>query len=340
MTVNGEAIIERLIRGEDLDAFLTRELLEQILSGAMPPAQIAAALVLLRTKRESAIEIAEVTRLIIDRAKPIFQPSYLFADIVGTGGDGHHTINASTLASITAASLGLPVAKHGNVSVSSKCGSADVLRELGIDISLGPKEARASLDGNNWCFLYAPLYHTAFNVVKGIRSELKIRTIFNIIGPLANPMKPPIMVIGVFDPLLMLPFAEALRSLLRKRALIVHGSGLDEVALHGPTSAALLDDQRIETFTIEPKDLGLRSFPLEAIKGGEPKDNARMFKEILSGQGGEAKISMVSASAGALLWLGEKASSLREGVQSAKEALLAGTPMKTLNLLQGFGHGT
>ena len=188
--------------------------------------------------------------------------------------------------------------------------------------------------------MFAPVYHTAFKAVKDIRNELKIKTIFNIIGPLTNPMKPPIMVIGVFHPLLIMPFAEALKNLGRRRALIVHGSGLDEIALHGPTMAALLDDQVIERFTIEPTALSLEHFPLSAIVGGDLAVNGRNFLEILSGKGDDAKTSLVSASAGALLWLSEKAPSLREGVLLAKDALLAGLPYKTLELLKGFGHGT
>ena len=339
MSVTNEAIIEQLIRGQNLDGLLIRELMERMLSGVMPPAQVAASLALMRAKKESPLEIAQCAELVIEKAAFIERPSYPFADIVGTGGDGHHTINVSTLASITAASLGLPVAKHGNVSVSSKCGSADVLDEIGVDVSLSPSQSRSCLDQHNWCFLFAPNYHTAFKSVKALRQELKIRTIFNIIGPLANPLRPPIMLVGVFDPALIKPFALALKDLGRQRALIVHGSGLDEIALHGPTEAALLDDRSIEQLRFSPKDLGLSYFSLDALRGGDKKDNAKAFVELLSGRGDVAQMSFVAASAGALLWLGEKASSLSDGVSMSFEALRSGAPLSTLLEVKEFGHG-
>jgi len=334
MSVSNEAIIEQLIKRQDLDHILMRALMERILSGAMPPAQVAASLALLRAKPESALEIAKCADLIIERATPIEKPVYPFADIVGTGGDGHNTINVSTLASITAASLGLPVAKHGNVSVSSKCGSADVLTEVGIDINASAKLSLACLERHNWCFLFAPNYHTAFKAVRPIRQELKVRTIFNMVGPLTNPLKPAIMLVGVFDRALIMPFAEALRNLGRKRALIVHGSGLDEIALHGPTFAALLDEHGIEEIMLTPKDLGLKAYDLDAIRGGDKQDNAKIFLEILAGRGHSAHISLVSASAGALLWLGEKANTLQEGVRDAELALRSGAVLKTLDAIK------
>lgn len=339
MSITNEAILEQLLKGQNLDARLVRELMERILSQQMPPAQIAASLALLRAKKESSTEISEAASIVLEKALAIDPPDYLFGDIVGTGGDGHNTINVSTLASLCAASLGMPVAKHGNISVSSKCGSADVLMEIGLDLSQGPQHARRCLDEHRWCFLFAPIYHSAFKAVKPLRQELKIRTIFNILGPLVNPLKPPVMLIGVYDPTLIAPFAEALKNLGKKRALIVHGSGLDEIALHGPTTASLLDDRSIERLTITPKDLGLKSHSLSEIKGGDPKNNAAFLLELLAGKSDEAKTSLVSASTGALLWLGEKAGSILDGVRMAEQAIRSGEPLRLFERIKEFQHG-
>lgn len=339
MNLSNEAIIERLIALEDLDAYMIRELMERILSQAMSPAQIAASLALLRAKKESGLEIAESSQAVLSKALPISRPDYLFADVVGTGGDGHNTINVSTLTSLTAASLGLPMAKHGNSSVSSQCGSADVLTALNIDISPTPEKARASLDKHNWCFLYAPIYHPSFKSVKPIRAELKIKTIFNILGPLVNPLSPPIMLIGVYNENLLEPFAAALTTLGKKKALVVHGSGLDEVALHGPTKAILIDDRSSELMTITPQTLGLGTFGIDEIKGGDPNKNAQDFLEVLGGEASLAKTSMVAASTAALLWLFGHAKDLKEGAQIAKEALYSKAALKKFNEIQGFNYG-
>lgn len=334
--MTNEAILERLIGDGGLDREFVTLVIERMLSGAMPASQMAACLVLLRTKNGMALQIASIAPIVLEKAVAIAQPSYMFADVVGTGGDGHHTINVSTLSSLTAASLGLPVAKHGSSSVSSSCGAADLLKELGVDVALTPEKARECLDVHRWCFLFAPLYHVAFKAVKELRSELRVKTIFNILGPLTNPMRPPVMLIGVYQPELIMPFTMALKDLGQKRALVVHGSGLDEIALHGPTMAALLDNGDIQHHTFSAKDFGLTEHRLEDIKGGSPKDNAKLCREILSGTGDEAKIDMVAATTGALLWLAEKATSLKHGATMAKSALHAGEPMRTLENIKGF----
>lgn len=339
MTISNEGIIEQLIGGYDLDSPIMRELMERIFLGVMPKAQIAACLALLRAKKASATEIFSAANLILDKALDIRPPTYLFADIVGTGGDGHNTINVSTLASLTAASLGLPVAKHGSIAVSSRCGSADVLTEMGVNVSLSPENALRCLDEHGWCFLFAPHYHASFKSVKDLRHELGIKTIFNILGPLVNPLRPQIMLVGVYDPTLIMPFAETLKNLGRKRALIVHGSGLDEIALHGPTTAALLDDQSIEPLTLTPSDFGLKSYGLDEIKGGDRKDNAKIFTELLSGKADAAKTALVAASAGALLWLAGSAKTLKDGVEMSQQAIRGGEPFSALERIRRFGHG-
>lgn len=339
MSITNESLIEHLITRQDLDADMVRKLMERIFAGTMPPAQIAAILALLRAKSESAVEIAESAQVVLAKSRPIARPDFIFADVVGTGGDGHNTINVSTLSSLTAASVGLPVAKHGNASVSSKCGSSDLLREWGVNYEVPAAESRASLDANNWCFLFAPLYHPTYESVKAVRRELRIRTIFNILGPLVNPLSPPIMLVGVYDPNLLMPFALALKNLGRKRTLVVHGSGLDEIALHGSTTAVLTDDREIQHIDINPHDLGLPIYPLSAIQGGAPGDNARIGEQILAGKADDAKTAMIAATTGVLLWLSERVANFKDGVELARDALRDGRPLKTLDQIRRFRHG-
>ncbi len=338
--MNEKNLLKSLVSLRDLDPEQISYLFDSILEERMPANQVAAILALMSAKGESGQEIAIAAQTVMKRSVPISHPDYVFGDIVGTGGDGHNTINVSTLASLVVAATGFPVAKHGSVSVSSECGSADILRALGIDIMLGPKEARRNLDENKWCFLFAPNYHPSFKAVKDIRRELGIKTIFNILGPLVNPLRPPIMVIGVYDPKFLMPFAEALKALGRKKALIVHGCGLDEIAVHGPTEAALLHNNSVERFTISPSDLGLKTFALAQVMGGSIEENIRLTLDVLNGQSDEAKNSIVAASAGALLWLAEKETTLKSGVECAMNCIKSGAAMKLVERLRGKAHGT
>jgi anthranilate phosphoribosyltransferase len=340
MSVSNEELLEMLISSRDFESGVMAEVMDRILSASLSKAQVAAALALIRVKGISALALGEAAEVALSKATNATGPAYMFGDIVGTGGDGQNTINASTMASLTAASVGMPVAKHGYVSVSSRCGSADLLRELGLDMNLPYLKSRQSLDELKWCFLFAPNHHPTFKAVREIRAELKIKTIFNILGPLANPWSPPIMVLGVYDPELIQPYIEALRLLGRSRALVVHGSGLDEIALHGFSSMALLKDGGVERFNVSPYDLGLKEFSLASIRGGSPSENAKECLSILGGFGSDAKTSMVAASAGALLWLGDHAESLKIGVEKALAALRAGLPLRLFNEIRRFHRGS
>lgn len=337
--MNETSLLKNLVSLRDLDPEQITYLFDSIFEERMPANQVAAILALLSAKGESGQEIAIAAQTVMKRSVPIAYPSYVFGDIVGTGGDGQNTINVSTLASLVVAAAGFPVAKHGSVSVSSECGSADILRALGIDIMLGPKDARRNLDEHKWCFLFAPSYHPSFKAVKDIRRELGIKTIFNILGPLVNPLRPPIMVIGVYDPKFLMPFAHALKALGRKKTLIVHGSGLDEIAVHGTTEAALLSDVSVERFTLSPSDLGLKTFALAEVMGGSVQENIRLSIDILSGRGDEAKSSIVAASAGALLWLGGEETTLKSGVERAMKTIKSGAAMKLVERLREEAHG-
>jgi anthranilate phosphoribosyltransferase len=335
-----ENFLKDLVSLKDLTPEQITYLFEGILEGRIPQSQVAAVLALMSAKGESGEEIAIAAQTVMKRSLPIEYPTYLFGDIVGTGGDGFNTINVSTLASLVAAAAGFPVAKHGSISVSSQCGSADILRALDIDIMRGPKEARQSLDRNSWCFLFAPNYHPSFKAVKDLRRELGIKTIFNILGPLVNPLLPPLMVIGVYDPKFLMPFAVALKGLGRKKALIVHGSGLDEITVHGTTQAILLEGESIERLTLSPSDLGLKTFALADLAGGTVEQNIGLSIDLLSGRGHDAKNSIVAASAGALLWLAGEASSLKKGVDMAMGIIKSGDAMKLVEKLREQGSGT
>lgn len=340
MSLSNEALLEALIGPLKLKTGLMTELMERILTASMHPTQIAAALALIRAKGMRALDLGEAAQVALRMAETTFKPDYLIGDIVGTGGDGQNTINVSTMASLTVASLGMPVAKHGHVSVSSKCGAADVLRELGLNMELSREAARKTLDKHGWCFLFAPNFHPSFKAVKAVRAELKIKTIFNVLGPLVNPWSPQAMVLGVYDPDLLEPYIEALQLLQRQKALVVHGSGLDEVALHGPTSCVMLSGGTIERFTITPQDLGLKNASIESIRGGDAHENARDLESILQGQGSDAKTSMVAAGAGALLWLGGHADNWKTGVHKAYSALREAKPNALLMAIKEFQHGS
>lgn len=340
MSLSNEEILEELMGQVKLKQGVMAELMERILTTSMPASQIAAALVLMRAKGTRALELGEAARVALNKASTLEKPDYPIGDIVGTGGDGHNTINVSTMASLTVASLGMPVAKHGHVSVSSKCGAADVLSVLGLKMELSRADSRKTLDEHGWCFLFAPNFHPSFKAVKEVRAELKIKTIFNVLGPLVNPWSPPFMVLGVYDPDLLEPYIDALHFLGRQKALVVHGSGLDEIALHGPTTCLLLENNKIERFTISPSDLGLKEASIDSIRGGDPHENALDCKKILGGEGTLAKTSIVAAGAGALLWLGGHTKSLKDGVAMAMSALKEGRPLLLLEKIREFHHGS
>lgn len=339
MSIANEQMLEHLLSGHELTNEMVITFVDRILGGTINAVQVAAMLAGLRAKHISPDELAYFANVVIKKSVPIEKPSYPYADIVGTGGDGHNTINVSTLASLIVASMGYPIAKHGNVSVSSKCGAADVLRELGINIDLDAAGVKKSLDVNQWCFLFAPHFHPTYQAVKEVRKQLGIKTFFNILGPLVNPMSPPYMIVGVYHEDLLMPFAHVLKSLKRTRALVVHGSGLDEIAVHGPTKALYLHDGHIEGLTFDPKSLGLASFPLDHVRGGSAQENARICIDVLKGDAPLAMISLVAASAGALLWLFDDKKPLKECVERAYHTIKSGSAFFMIEKLKEFSHG-
>ena len=334
-----EVAIARLLEGGDLDRSDARALFSRIVEGSLSEPLMAAAFVALRVKGETAEELTGAALALREAARHFPTPSYLFADSCGTGGDFSGSINVSTAAGIVAAACGLPIVKHGNRSFTSKCGSADVLEALGARLDLSALESRDILDRTGFCFLLAPLYHPGIAHAGPVRRALKVRTIMNLLGPCLNPAQPKIQLLGVADPNLLRPIAETLRALGAERALVVHGSGLDEVALHGFTRAVSLRAGLLEEMEITPEQAGLERMPVEQIAGGSPAENAGRLSALLSGRRGEADSAVVALNAGALLMTAGKAASLREGVAKAFDALRSGAANATLQAFVEASRG-
>jgi anthranilate phosphoribosyltransferase len=316
-----ELAIARLLEGEDLDREGSRSLFARIVDGSLSEPLMAAAFVALRVKGETADELIGAARALRAASRPFPARAGLFADSCGTGGDFSGSINVSTAAGIVAAACGLPVVKHGNRSFTSKCGSADVLEALGARLDLDALESSEILDQTGFCFLLAPQYHPGIAHAGPVRRALKVRTIMNLLGPCLNPARPKVQLLGVADPRLLRAIAETLKALGVERALVVHGSGLDEVALHGFTKAILLANGRFEELEITPEQAGLDRMPVESIAGASPTENAHRMRDILSGVGGQADIAVVALNAGALLLTAGKVTNLKEGVGFAMEAM-------------------
>jgi anthranilate phosphoribosyltransferase len=331
--------LPRLLSGEDLTSEDAEHLFERLVLGRLEPAEIAGMLIALRMKSETTEEMIGAARGLFAAAMPFDRPDYLFADCCGTGGDGSGLINISTAAAFVAAACGLPIAKHGNRAVSSRCGSADVLEALGVKIELPPARARELLDETGFCFLFAPAYHPGMRHAGPIRRQLQVRTVLNLLGPCINPARPPVQLLGVADPTKLQAIARTLDAMGVEQALVVHGSGLDEIALHGPTQAVRLDKGRLEELVLVPEDVGLHRAPLETAVGGDAEENATRLRLLLAGAGTKAEQDITALNAGALLMTAGKASSLREGFGLARDALQSGEAGKRLSAYAEASHG-
>ena len=327
---DAEQAIARLLDGRDLDRTAARRLFSEIVEGRLSEPLMAAAFVALRVKGETSEELIGAAQALRAAARPFPAPETQFADSCGTGGDFSGSINVSTAAGLVAAACGLPIVKHGNRSFTSKCGSADVLEALGARLDISAEKSRGTLDETGFCFLLAPLYHPGIAHAGPVRRALKVRTIMNALGPCLNPARPPVQLLGVADPRLLRPVAETLQALGIGRALVVHGSGLDEIALHGPTSAVLLSGGGLSDIEITPEQAGLARQPVERIVGGTPQENAERLAALLAGRGGEADAAVVAINAGALLMTAGKAADLREGVALARDAISFGAAHRLL----------
>ena len=332
-----------LSQGIDLDLTWTEEVMVEIMSDKTTSAQIAAFLIALKMKGEGVEEIIGGAKGILSMAVPIQTKRKDLVDLCGTGGDGRSTFNISTVSSFVTAGAGVGVAKHGNRSVSSRCGSADLLEALGFNLTLNPAKVAVSIDEFGYGFLFAPLFHPAMRFVLQPRKDIGVRTLFNIIGPLANPLNVKRQLLGVYSPDLLLPVSKALQLLGVEQALVVHSlDGLDEISISAPTRGYFVGQDHIEEIEISPEDYGLHMSPLENIKAMSLAENVQVFMKILEGRPGPEK-DIVLLNSGAALWIAGKAQDLQEGIARARNSIDSGQALhlftQTLAFSQGGNHG-
>lgn len=323
-----EAIL-KVVNGNDLNAKEAYGAMDEIMSGESSEVQMSAYLTALSMKGETIEEITASTKAMRAHCVKLLNDEEVL-EIVGTGGDGSNTFNISTTSSIVISAAGVPVAKHGNRSASSKCGAADVLEALGVNIYIEPEKSLKILKEINLCFLFAQNYHLAMKFVAGVRKELSIRTIFNILGPLTNPAGATMQVLGVYDESLVKPLCEVLKNVGVKSALSVYGQdGLDEISVSDKTSVCELRDGRLKCYEIAPEDFGMERCSKEGLVGGNPRENAEITLSILNGQKGPKRNAVVLNSAAALYVAG-KADSIEDGVRLASEIIDSGRAKKQL----------
>ncbi|WP_416840708.1 anthranilate phosphoribosyltransferase [Haloferax sp. DFSO52] len=325
--------IERVTAGSDLTVEEARDAARAVFEDATE-AQIGALLTGLRAKGETEAEIAGFAQGMRDAALTIEPSRDPLVDTCGTGGDDYDTINVSTTSALVAAGAGAAVAKHGNYSVSSSSGSADVLEVAGVNVEADPESVERCIDENGVGFMLAPVFHPAMKAVIGPRKELGMRTIFNVLGPLTNPAGADAQVLGVYDPDLVPIVARALAHMPVERALVVHGAGMDEIALHDATTVAEVDGEDITEYTLTPTDLGLDQAPISAVAGGSPQENARDLEGILTGDVTGAKRDLILANAGAAVYVAGLADSLDAGVDVARDAIDSGAAIAKLDALR------
>lgn len=332
-------VLERLADGHDLSHDQAFDCMREVLRGETTPAQIGALLFGLRLKGERAEEIAGFAEAMLEGAVRL--PGEAREDLVdtcGTGGDRLSTFNVSTAAAFVVAGAGARVAKHGNRSVSSRCGSADVLEALGVKIDVTPETAARCLDEVGMAFLFAPAWHPAMRHAAGPRRELGLRTVFNVLGPLCNPARPAYQVMGVFHRDYMERAAGALARLGTRRSLVLHNAGgFDEAVTAGVTYAIEVTPKGHTSLVIDPKDLGLPAADPEALKGGDAAENAAILRRLLSGEAGPRRDS-VALTAGLALWICGRAPDLRTGIALAQESIDAGRALTVLERLRQVSH--
>ncbi len=327
-----EAIV-KIVNKEDLTYDEAYTVMNEIMNGETSPTQNAAFLAALSTKSakaETKDEISGCAAAMREHATKVEYDKDVL-EIVGTGGDNSQSFNISTTSAIVIASAGIRVAKHGNRAASSKSGTADCLEELGINIDMSPEKCVSMLDSVGFCFFFAQKYHSSMKYVGGIRKELGFRTVFNILGPLTNPIKPSMQILGVYDEYLVNPLASVLSDLGVKRGMVVYGQEkLDEISSCGPTTISELKDGWYRTYEIRPEDFGLVSGKPEDLKGGSPKENAEITRNILSGKETGSKLNAVLLNAGAAIYVGGKADSFADGIKEARRLIESGEALKKL----------
>ena len=340
--------LEKIAVGKHLSRSEADAAMEEILSGRASHEQIVSLLSTLKTNGETVDELVGFATAMRRHAPPIFPPNHAHADealvdTCGTGGDASGTFNISTVVAFIVAGAGVRIAKHGNRSISSRCGSADVLEQLGVEIDLPPESIARCIENVGIGFLFAPAIHTATRHAAAARRELKLRTVFNLLGPLTNPARASAQVVGVYDANVTEMMAQALGELGVRRAFVVHGAdGLDEISLAGETRVSELRDGAVRTYNITPEDFGLRRAPLDAIRGGDAKQNAEIVHKILGRsllyrEHGPHRDIVLANAAPALVAAG-RAQSLLDGVQLASHSIDSGAARERLDALVAFSQ--
>jgi len=326
--------IQKTIDGSSLSQEEARKVATEIMEGQATDAQIAGLLVSLRLKGETIDEITGFAKTMREKVTWIPCKAQDIVDTCGTGGDGYGTFNISTLSAVVAAGAGCPIAKHGNRSVSSLCGSADVLKALGVNLEITPEKAGECIDKNAIGFLFAPLLHKAMKYAIGPRRELGVRTIFNILGPLTNPAGANRQLLGVFHSDLTEPIAHVLKNLGSEHVMVVHGEdGMDEITLTSKTHVSELKDGNVKTYMLDPESFGLKRASSDDLKGGDADQNAAIVTGILQGEKG-ARRDLVILNAGAVIYVGGKAPSIEAGMKLAEEAIDSGVALEKLEMLK------
>lgn len=329
MLVITMSYLQKIVEGQDLTQEEAESLMGEIFNSATD-AQIGSLLIALRIKGESVSEIAGFARRMRQSAIHIHpRVKGTLVDTCGTGGDASNTINVSTAAAIVSAACGVSVAKHGNYAISSKCGSANVLSELGVNISSSPQAVSDMIERLGIGFMLAPAFHPAMKRVGLLRREIGMRTVFNILGPLTNPAGAGAQVMGVYDPRLCEKLASVLKVLGAERALVVHGNGMDEIANTGETQVAELKDGKVTSYRLKPEDLSYPRAEPRDIAGGTPEENARKLAAVMKGERSAAR-DIVAMNSGAAVYVSGRAASLMEGASMAEEALDSGRALYVL----------
>ena len=321
--------IAQLVKREDLTSEVMEQVLEEIMTGEATDAQKASFLTALSMKGETIDEITSAAKVLRSHCERFLNDMDVL-EIVGTGGDGSNTINISTLSSVVVSAAGIPVAKHGNRAASSKCGTADCLEALGVKIDCAPARSAQILKDINLCFLFAQKYHPAMRFVGAVRKEMGIRTLFNVLGPLANPAGATMQLFGVYSEELVEPLAHVLRNLGVKRAMVVYGrDSMDEISLSAETKVCEFKNDEFKSYVIKPEDLGLTRCNKEDLVGGTPQENAAIVNDILGGAKGP-KTDVVLLNAGAAIYLASDGITLKDGIEKAREIIVSGKAKKQL----------
>lgn len=324
--------IAQLVKRNDLTAETMGEVMEEIMTNQATDAQKASFLTALAMKGETIDEITAAAKVMRAHCERFLNDMDVL-EIVGTGGDGSNTFNISTLSSFVASAAGIPVAKHGNRAASSKCGTADCLEALGVKIDIAPAQSAQVLKEINMCFLFAQKYHTAMRFVGGVRKEMGIRTLFNVLGPLANPAGATMQLLGVYSAELVEPLAHVLHNLGVKRAMVVYGTdSIDEISLSAPTKVCEFKGDTFKSYEITPEQFGLKRCNKEELVGGTPQENAQIARDILAGKQG-AKMDAVLLNAGGAIYIASDNLTMQEAVDKARELIMSGKAAKQLELL-------